>query len=128
MSDKQPALGAANITVTLDGHDYVLRPMPGTIKGVSAACEGLGSAMEKVRKSDVGTMYTVIMLGADVQTPKERRRLDERLLATPTFQLVPPLTIFVATLMNGGRPLDLGTDDDDDAGDNKPAPDVEGNE
>ena len=120
MAEKNPALGAADVVVTLgapdDTEDYTLKVRPLVIKTLCATQGGLRPCIEKIQALDMNLMLQVVMLGTDAKG-RMARELEDRFWLTAVTALIQPLTTFCLTLMNGGRPLTEAEPDDDEKDD-----------
>ena len=120
MAEKNPALGAGDVVVTLgapvDTEDYTLKVRPLVIKTLCATHGGLRPCIEKIQALDMNLMLQVVMLGTDAKG-RMARELKDRFWLTAVTALIQPLTTFCLTLMNGGRPLTEAEPDDDEKDD-----------
>ena len=80
MAEKNPALGAADVVVTLgapdDTEDYTLKVRPLVIKTLCATHGGLRPCIEKIQALDMNLMLQVVMLGTDAKG-RMARELEE---------------------------------------------------
>lgn len=114
MSEKK--LGAGNVTITIDGDDYTLKPTPYAIKTLSANYDGLTGCLDRLRRMDMNAFIYVINIGTGTKG-QAAKDLEAAICRTPMGDLVGPLVEYVAVLMNGGRPLENNDDGGDDEAD-----------
>lgn len=96
-------LGAGNVTITLDGEDYTLKPSLRAAQTLSRQAGGLIAALEAVGRLDLDAMVSVIALGIGAEGA-EAKALAEKVWRTGVADVSAPVTRFISIIANGGRP------------------------
>ena len=97
----KPALGAGNVTITLDGEDVVLRPTLKAAQTISRMNGGIMSAVERVTLFDLEVITSVVAAGLDRPT----KEIADDVWRTGCADLAPHVINFLSILANGGRPV-----------------------
>lgn len=105
----------ARVTVEIDGEDVILIPSPDAIITLSRAYDGFRPLLDAIGRFNVDAAMAVVVAGAGVEG-KAARSLSDRVAKTSMVSLAAPLTAFVTILVNGGKPL---SDGDDEEGEDK---------
>lgn len=112
MSDNEkPRLGQGNVTVTIDGEEYVLKPSISAITTLSRKYGGLNVVVERVAKLDFETILDVLEagIGRTSSNPRQRQQFAEAVFHTGLTDDTGGLGLlcvrYVIILMRGGRPL-----------------------
>lgn len=109
-------LNAGDVTVTLSGKDYVLRPTLRALDIVSAQYGGLQKAHELIVARNFSAMVFVINAGLNYSGKMAQGISEEVWLHGLNNDLMIPLVKFNAILGNGGQPLpDASVDTPEDA-------------
>lgn len=122
MSELSEAPGAANVTIELDGKEFVLKPTPECAIRLCRAPGGLTSTMDgantlysRVSACDMDAMSEVIRAGLGVGSQADPK-LGEKIYRSGIFTIRASLQVFVAIIGNGGRPLVAAKPDEDEDG------------
>lgn len=116
MTEKKLPLGAGNVTITLDGDEYTLKPTLHAIKTLSANYEGLAGCLRRLQTMDFNAYVNVINIGTGAKG-QAAKDMEASIFRTPVGDMVGPLVEYVAVLMNGGRPVetnDAASDEGDE--------------
>lgn len=98
--------GKAEVKITLDGIDHVMKPTYGAAKGINRHFGGLRAALEEVTKLNADAMEVIIAYGLDL-TPRGQKemKLGERIYEQGIPHCAAPCVEFLTLLMNGGKPI-----------------------
>jgi len=103
-------LGVGNVTISLAGQDYILKPTLNAVQMLSAKYGGLNSVIERIVKIDFMTIIDVILLGLgpSYNNNRQRQRISELVYAEglddSSGGIAASCVSFVGNLMRGGRP------------------------
>ncbi|WP_099866068.1 hypothetical protein [Pararhizobium haloflavum] len=105
----------SDVTITLDGNDYPLRP---SLKAASAISNQYGGFMGAYQALANGNLQAIqFIVRQAIPTPDQRgistQELNEMVWRTGTTTLTAPISKYLSRLQNGGR--DPSGEDDDDA-------------
>lgn len=112
----EPNVGSGDISITLDGEEYVLRPTANAALVISRQSGGLRGAIDSVLRLDMDVIVRVIQAGLGQQVSNKMKDLDVKVfksgLTDQQGGLVSKCVEFLHILANGGRPLDTEGDGD----------------
>jgi hypothetical protein len=114
--------GQGDVTITIDGKDYILTPSWNAAKQISRVYGGIGRAVERCLQVDTECLTDVIFLGMGYGTNKRPPQgLDEKIwkegFTDDTGALVDKLVLYLRCLSRGGRlPDDAASGGDGEEG------------
>ena len=109
-TNQQPAgVGSGNVTITLAGREYILRPSLNACLVISRQAGGIRGAIDKVLAMDIDMIVRVIQLGLGNDAARRFKDLPEVVfrsgLTDTSSGLMAHCIEYLGVLANGGRPL-----------------------
>ena len=104
-------MSSGEVTIELAGEKVVLRPTFKCFRILLAQYGNLTTALQKTSIMDHVAYRDVIVAGSGKQLD-DVDEMDEAIFEAGIGNLVHPLTMFLATLANGGKPLDADDEED----------------
>lgn len=106
----KPSLGRGDVTVVIDGVEYILKPTLAATQALSRKYGGLHLLVDRIAKLDFEAIVDTVLAGLNRNAnPKQRQELAEAIFRTgltdDTGQVSLLCARYVIILMRGGRPL-----------------------
>ena len=125
-SEQPTGVGSGNVTITLEGREFVLRPSLNACLVISRQAGGIRGAIDKVLAMDLDMIVRVIQLGLGPQAARRFKDLPEVVfrsgLTDTSSGLMAHCIEYLGVLANGGRPLVRGDEEAPDDSANPPFP------
>lgn len=112
----EPASGAGDVPIELDGQQLVLKPTLEACLAISKLAGGLNVAIQKCSMMDVEVINQIICIGLSATSLKQRQEVEGLVFRTGVMHVAGECVEFIRTVANGGqRPKD-----DEEGGDSDP--------
>ncbi len=120
MSEKKPMLGAGDVTITLAGEEFVLKPSLHAMMTISRTTGGIRGAIDGVARMEMDIIVRVVGLGIGQQQARRFKNdlaevIYESGLTDATGGVIAKCIEYLHVLANGGKPVNTEEVAEDDS-------------